>query len=166
MFRFWPLSAPDRNTIEALRHIKGRLDRLETAPTPTTDLDLINSTLKNLHTTIAAIEGRVDGMSDELDAVQSQAKDFTIALSEGIERTDRAERRIKATVQRARKELKARGYDDPGLDAEAYELQQVDGDRGEDQGVLPLRASVEEAPNPASSIKGVSVEHLRRVRGF
>jgi len=166
MFWFWPSRPPHPSTILALGQIKSRLDRLETAPTPTTELDLINATLKNLHASIAGLEGGGDSLAERVDDLHAQAKDFTIALSEGIERTDRAERRIKATVTRARKELKARGYDDPGLDAEAYELQQVNGDRGDEAGVLPVRAPVEQSAEPASSIRGVSAAHLSRVRGF
>lgn len=105
-------------------------------------------------------------IQEAVEALQIQAKNFVIALSEGIERTDRAERRIKATVSRARKELKARGYEDPGLDAEAYELRNVDAAGGGEDGVLPMHAPVAEVREEASSVKGVPAEALRRVRGF
>ncbi len=153
-------------TQEALRGVLSRLYDLESAPSPGLDLDPIHHELTSIRTELSSDNASITELVDTVTGLTVQAKEFVIALAEGIERTDRAERRIKATVARARKELKARGYEDPGLDSEAYELRDADGDGGEIDGVLPLRAGVEEPAQEASSISGVSLETLRRVRGY
>ena len=151
---------------QRLLGIQRRIDSLESAPKPDLDLQPIRASLIDLRENHADVSHRLESLFENIGELAAQAKDFTMALSEGIERTDRAERRIKATVARARKELKARGYEDPGLDAEAYELRDVDGKGGDDPGVLPLRGPVGQPTEDASSIRGVSLEELRRVRGL
>ena len=145
-----------RRALEALREqldgITSRLERLESAPTAT-------DRVLNLEELGVAQDAH-------LDQITTQIKDLTFAVSEGIERTDRAERRVRGVIQRARKELGARGYEDPGLEAEAYELRAVDGDGGKDGGVPPVPEEVAEVGAEASSIKGVSAEMLRKRWGF
>jgi len=101
-----------------------------------------------------------------LSDLQTKIKDLTFAVSEGIERTDRAERRVRGVIQRARKELGARGYEDPGLEAEAYELRSVDGDGGKDGGVPAVSEEVAAVGDAPSSIRGVPAETLRRRWGI
>ena len=156
-------------TLAALAQIRDRVEHLETAPVP--DLPpLIESRLTalsqrdgDLQADIVRVVELVENVTDAVNDVEDWRKDIVIAVSEGIERTDRAERRIKATVQRARKQLETLGYDDPGLEAEAVELRLLDGDGSDKSEVPPVPAAMEESP---SSIRGVSAETMRRARGF
>ena len=145
--------------------ITSRVDRLESAPIATPSLDAVKQTLKELAQVAAANQTDIAASATTLQNLQILMKNLTAAVSEGIERTDRAERRIKATVKRARAELEARGYQDPGLDAEAYELRLIDGEPSPDGGVPPMQPGVAGPAVHASSIRGVSVETLQRVRG-
>jgi len=80
--------------------------------------------------------------------LKRQLADLTQAVAEGIERVDRAERRVKATVRSAKKELADAGFQHPGLNAEDAQLQLVD-DIGVDPGPLPgLPDVLEDAPDP------------------
>lgn len=149
-----------------LKRITDRLDALESEKRATPDLESIQGG-------IGALRGMYDDSRLELATLESsvaeleqEMKDLVLAVSDGIERTDRAERRIKATVKRARRELADHGLVDPGLEAEGAELQLVDDPRSEGGGLQPVRAPVEEPLPEASSIRGVSVDALRRVRGI
>ncbi len=152
----WSPNKDTRRALETLREqldgITSRLERLESAPTPT-------DRVLNLEELGVAQDAH-------LDQITTQIKDLTFAVSEGIERTDRAERRVRGVIQRARKELGARGYEDPGLEAEAYELRAVDGDGVKDSGLQPVSEEVAEVEPAASSIRGVSAELLRRRWGI
>ena len=112
------------------------------------------------------LEGEVAKMGADVEELMRRVDHLVVAVAEGIERTDRAERRIRDTVKRARKELKAAGLENPGMEAEAEQLRLVDGDGGADGGLRPLPAPVESAAPEASSIKGVSLETLQRARGY
>ncbi len=152
----WSPNKDTRRALETLREQLGgylaRLERLESAPTP-------GDRVTNLEELATAQER---ALADQ----QQKIKELTFAVSEGIERTDRAERRIRNAIQRARKELASRGFDDPGLEAEDHELRIVDGDRGGDGGVPVVSAEVEAVGGEASSIKGVSAELLRQRWGY
>jgi len=152
----WKWNKDTRRILDALSEeltgITSRLERVESAPTPT-------DRVLNLEELGVAQDAH-------LDQLTTQIKDLTFAVSEGIERTDRAERRVRGVIQRARKELEARGYDDPGLEAEAHELRLVDGDGSKDGGVPPVSEEVAAGGGEASSIKGVSAELLRKRWGF
>ena len=153
MFGFLTKRARHLQSIDG--HIGGiwdRIQKLESAPTPADVLP--------------RIEGNEAYVEERLDANNKLMKELTIAVAEGIERVDRSERRVKATVARARKELKERGYTDPGLEAEAHELRVVDGDRGEDGAVQPVPTEMAEPADAPSSVRGVSASDLRRVRGI
>jgi len=102
-----------------------------------------------------------------LDAIELRAKQLAMALADGIEHEDRRERRIQATIKRARKQLAELGVEDPGLEAEFDGLSVIDGGAGEEGEVLLLRGEVEESPRvQESSVPGVTREQLQRVRGF
>jgi len=155
---------------EQLSGIISRLEHLEATPPPTLTSQQIKATLdairEGLNGRLEAVDARMDSLGSAVEDVALRLKGTNFAVSEGIERTDRAERRIHATIKRARKELKARGLEDPGLEAEGYELRLVDGERGADGEVPAVPESVEPASEEASSIKGVSAQTLARVRGF
>ena len=152
----WNSNKDTRRALGTLRELLGgyliRLERLESAPTP-------GDRVSNLEK-LSLEQERT------LKDVDHQIKELTFAVSEGIERTDRAERRIRNAIQRARKELGKLGYEDPGLEAEAGELRVVDGDGGADGGVPAVPAEVAEVEPEASSIRGVSAETLRKRWGY
>lgn len=162
----WPFSQHGRSVKlirMQLRSIHSRLDGLEStlsADQPSTATDPRFDQLEQL--TTAGFEG----LTDRIEDVEGSLKDTILAVDEGISRVDRAERRIKATVTRARKELAALGYEDPGLEAEAHELRAVDGAGGDQGGLQPVSEEVEGAADEASSVPGVSAAQLRHVRGF
>jgi len=152
----WSPNKDTRRALDSLREELGgylaRLERVESAPTP-------GDRVVNLEE-LASSQERT--LADQ----QQKIKDLTFAVSEGIERTDRAERRIRNAIQRARKELAARGFDDPGLEAEDHELRVVDGDGGTDGGVPAVSEEVAAVEPEASSIRGVSAAQLRRRWGY
>ncbi len=152
----WSPNKDLRRALEALQEelagYRSRLEGLESAPTA-------SDRVLNLEELGVAQDAH-------LDQLTTQIKDLTFAVSEGIERTDRAERRVRGVIQRARKELGARGYEDPGLEAEAYELRAVDGDGSKDGGVPAVSTEVAEVEPEASSIRGVPAETLRRRWGI
>ena len=88
--------------------------------------------------------------SDEVSATQQarilvieqQIKILKFAIEEGIERVDRAERRIKAVVTSAEKNLAELGYEDPGIAAESTQLRERDELSGEGEEVQPVPSSV------------------------
>ena len=152
----WSPNKDLRRALDALREqldgITSRLERVESTPTP-------NDRVLNLEELGVA-------QDSQLSELQTKIKDLLFAVETGVERVDRAERRVRGVIQRARKELGARGYEDPGLEAEAYELRAVDGDGGKDGGVPPVSEEVAEMEPAPSSIRGVSAEQLRRRWGI
>jgi len=147
---------------KVLQGINDRLDHLESAQ----NLDDISATLGSARDEIVALRATLDHHGNQLDLFEPWRQELTLAVAEGIERVDRAERRIKATVARARKELANGGLRDEGLDAEAYELRELHGNGSEQ---LPLPAVQQEVaavePQP-SSIGGVPLDVLLRARGM
>ena len=159
-------------TLRALAEIRDRLERLESVPKPDPD-DRVDARLAALSHRDGELQSHVDRLdvvalelTEQVGEIEDWRKDIILAVSDGIERTDRAERRIKATVARARRQLASLGYEDPGLEAEATELRLLDGDAGDKGGVLPVPAPVEETAPAPSSIRGVPAETLRRARGL
>ncbi len=152
----WSPNKDLRRALDALREqlegILARLDRVESAPTP-------NDRVLNLEELGVAQDTRLD----ELD---TKIKEYLFAVSEGIDRVDRAERRVRGVIQRARKELGKLGYEDPGLEAEAHELRSVDGDGGKGGGLPTVPEEVATVEPAASSIRGVSAELLRKRWGY
>jgi len=159
-------------TLAALAEIRGRVDDLETTPVPDLPpaidarLTALSQRDGDLQADIVNLVELTESVTDAVNDMEDWRKEIVIAVSEGIERTDRAERRIKATVQRARKQLADLGYDDPGLTAEAVDLRLIDGDGSERDGVPPVPAEVADATPESSSVRGVPAETLRRARGF
>jgi len=90
--------------------------------------------------------------------LEARINHLTLAVAEGIQHVDRAERRIAGTVARARKLLAESGVESPGLEAEAYELRLLDGDSGKEPRVLQVPTNVE-PPAEADPL----VERLRAI---
>lgn len=151
-----------RGELEALRL---RVEQVEAWPDLGQRVETCLVTLAKHRENSDGLTARVDHLERDVDALHDERKDLVIAIAEGIERTDRAERRIKNTIRRARKELEGRGYADPGLEAEAFEFREVNGDGGDESGLQPLPAPVETVPEE-SSIPGVPLETLRHARGL
>ena len=159
-------------TLAALAEIRDRVERLETAPVPDLPpaidarLAALSRRDGELQSEFAQWSRDLSELIEHVDGQDGWRKEIVIAVSEGIERTDRAERRIKATVQRARKQLETLGYVDDPLEAEAVELRLLDGDGSEKSGVPPVSPEVADVEETSSSIRGVPAETLRRARGF
>jgi len=112
-----------------------------------------------LWTELRTMQAVVD---DQTLAVRNQ----TLAIAEGIERVGRAEARVTETVRRAKRRADEAGYTDPGIEAEAAELQRVDGDGSEASSVPVLHTDVGDDVSHPSSVRGVSVEQMQRARGW
>ena len=114
-------------------------------------------------------ELRTDGLSalvTRADLVDRRLNEMLQALAEGIERVDRSERRIRATVARAQKKLEEAGYEDAGVEAEVAGLQLVDVRGSEDVAMRVVPEDVETDADSPSSIPGVSAETLAKARGY
>lgn len=179
----WTRRVTESLVEKVLGELQDRLAALETAPihrAPDDRVEAVALTLERHTGRMDGLEADLRGMLGEwginqkdfndlqakVEALKGKVHEQTHAISEGIERTDRSERRIRAVVQRARKELADGGYTDAGLDAEGKELRLVDGERSEEHGVQPVRKDVEQPADAASSIKGVTQAQLARARGL
>ncbi len=151
-------------SLELLR-IKARLDAIETSPTPGRDLDTIHEDLRALHEVLNGNSKALPEYGERLTDLEAQTKNFTLAIAEGIEKVERAERRVKASVRRARKELAEHGFDSPALEAEDADLRGVDDEGGGGGGVRLVPPDVGEPDQEASSVRGVTADELRRARG-
>lgn len=155
---FWRTSAArDREKQDGI--LLARIERLERAPT----LEALRHALTTASEDNERLREQVARITDTTGELKQQASDFTIALADGIEHVDRAERRVKSTVARARAKFASGGYADADLDAEASDIHARDGDRGAEEGVYPVPALVEPASEP-SSVRGVSRSQLAKVR--
>jgi len=143
--------------------ILSRLEALEITPAPPPPAPPTEAIIAELE---VRLETRLAPLTASLLELERRLKDTNVAVAEGIERTERTERRIASTVARARKELRESGYDHPGVEAEDHELRKVDGDGSHGTEVLNLPGAVEEDPNAPSSIRGVPASTLRRIRGY
>jgi len=143
---------------EQLDRIEGRLEILEAS----TGMDGVAS----LEAALKALEASYDGLHDRNIDLVARMDRLTLGVAEGIEKVERKEKRIDAVIGRARKELADVGLESPGLEAEVDDLRLVDAGRSEGQGVQPVREEVAGYGDTPSSIPGVSVEQLRRIRGM
>lgn len=140
---------------QQLRDIEGRLRSLEQAPTEdsTASLEAAHQLLRD---NFEATTRRLDESFDRL----------LLAVAEGIEKVERKERRIDAVIGRARKELKEHGLESSALTAEGHELHLVDGTGSDEPGLPAVREEVAGPTEQASSVRGVTVEQLKRARSF
>jgi len=136
-------------------HVR-RIDELHIEPSPPYD-DLPMR---------AEVEALRKDVASDIEELAGRMKNLTHAVAEGIERVDRSERRVSATIARAQTKLAASGYEDPGVEAEIEGLRLLDGD-GIGTGELPtVQSSLDNPGDEPSSIPGISVGQLQRVRGL
>lgn len=157
--------APSKRLVaveEGLEQVFGVLEALQSAPPALPSAEAILGSVEPSLSTLRERLACLESLPQEFETLTEKMKDLIFAVAEGIERSDRAERRIHATISRARKELKSRGYEDPGLESEAFELSPVDGGGGGARELPPVPDRMEDS-SEASSVAGVSLEDLRRV---
>ena len=142
------------------------MERLEKALESDPASPVLAADLSLLRHDIDAVKASQALIKSQLELFDVKIKEITLATADGIERVDRAERRVKATIQSARRKFAEGGYVDEGVEAEDQELRLVDGTGSEEQGLQPVSEEVEEVGGTASSIPGVSIEQLQRARGF
>jgi len=93
--------------------------------------------------------------------VEAELERMKLAIAEGIERVDRAEKRIRKSVTGARKLVRENGLEHSGLEAEYDELRLDDGEPSQAVELPPLPASVE--PGRRIRFPGVSQAFLERM---
>ena len=107
---------------------------------------------------------------------EDRLTNLTLAVAEGIAHVERAEARIRATVQRARAQLADAGIESPALEAEGDQLQLLDDAGSGGRRLHAVREDVaapdpgprfEERPddNRPSAVPGMTRGALRRFRG-
>ena len=84
-----------------------------------------------------------------------------LAVSDGIARNTRAEKRIEKSIASARRLVAQNGLEHPGLEAEAAELRAGDDDRSEEPELQPVRSEV--VPDRPTGIPGISRADLREL---
>jgi len=128
--------------------------------------------LSGIRDSVEAIAGALEdaqsapaevGEDPRITTIQLKIDELTAALSEGILRVQRSENRVRAIVTGARKELAEHGFEHPGIEAEASELQQHDDPDSKAEPVQPVPESVDPDEEP-SSIPGVTMGELQRGR--
>jgi len=140
--------------------------------TPERTADLLEGIQGALGEIVGAIEQlelRLAGTSSESEdpriaAIETKVRDLTLALSDGVQRVQRSENRVRAIVKSARQELRDAGFEHPGVEAEASELRQVDGDDRVEEPLSALPADVDAAGRKPSAVPGVSVRQMRVAR--
>jgi len=123
------------------QQLDDRIKALESAPGVDGILDSLAATVDQ-NASAASSESRAT--LDAFEELDRRLVQVTLAVAEGIERVDRAERRIRSTVQRARKELANEGFVSDGLEAENAEIRLLDVGGSEADGVPALRLDVGE----------------------
>jgi hypothetical protein len=78
----------------------------------------------------------------EFEAIRERLEEMRHAIAEGIERVDRSERRIQQVVRRAQKKLAEAGYQDAGVEAEADQLQFLNGNGSRREELQHMPANV------------------------
>jgi len=160
----WKIFKPFQAVEAQLARIGDRLDAAETQQGANRDVPEVAWSNSDLDALEQRCIDAVDSINGRLEQLEEGRQELVLAVSEGIERTDRAERRIKATIKRARRELADAGLTDPALEAEAAELQLID-DRASDPGpVPPVQAAVEQDTEVDQPIPGVPGRSFRRMR--
>lgn len=108
------------------------------------------------------IRRRLDAQQVALKVLEQDMTETRAAVAEGIQHVERVENRIRSTVRRAQEKLSEHGYESPGLEAEAAQLQLLDGGRSEEKELPPMRQSLGSTPSP---FPGLTMEDLARMRG-
>jgi len=97
----------------------------------------------------------------EADVYDVRFESLTLAVSDGIARSDRAEKRVQRTVTTARRQIREAGLENAGIEAEFDQLRDSDADPIEEAQVLEVSESV--APNRNTGIPGMSSETLEEL---
>lgn len=99
----------------------------------------------------------IDANSAMLLTLAADIKDLHLAVAEGIENASRAERRVRAVVQSAKRRFEAEGYVDPGVEAEAESLSEHDEATGTVEGLQLVHDGLDEAGeyDPWNAVPGV-----------
>lgn len=107
-----------------------------------------------------------------VDPLLTRMDDLVTAVADGVNRVQRSENRVREIVRGARRELAASGFEHAGVEAEAAQLHEVDGEGGTEEPVQPLPAGVADyEPTIITGIpgRGVTAAHVRlahtRMRG-
>lgn len=145
---------------EDLEDILGRLTALESTVRQLWDGQAIDAPR------IEGLEAVGQELRKELERMVTWRNEITAAVAEGITRVDRSERRVKASIKRARRQLADLGLVDDGLEAEAGELLEGDEQPSRAREVPPVQPPVEDPDETPSSIPGVTLGQLRRARGW
>jgi len=104
----------------------------------------------------------VADLSHRLDDFERDLGDQKLALSEGIQRVDRAEKRVQKTVTSARRLVRDSGLEHAGIEAEYEEIHEGDDSGVDAKEVLALpEAVVHDGP---SGIPGLSKAALAEIR--
>lgn len=106
---------------------------------------------------------RLTALEADRDTHSIRFDSLTLAISEGIARSDRAEKRVRKTVTSARRLLRDSGLEHAGLDAEAEEIHDGDEPASEPELVLPVPEVVGDSrPSGIPGISRSTLEDMRR----
>jgi len=114
-------------------------------------LDRLDDILERTNELLAIDRNRPDTTDEIARLSRATAENYnrimelTLAVDEGVRSVARAEKRVAKTVQVARRQLAEGGMEHPGLDAEAAELRDRDGDPVEEDNLPSVPEGVEEA---------------------
>lgn len=154
---------PRKRITAPVERLEERLEALEAAsavyPAWQAALDELRLELtktRELALEAVALAQDAQTTSSAVGGFDARLNDLTLAVANGIQHVERAENRIRATIQRARQERAQLELEPhPGLEAEADSLRLEDGARGEPSAVHPVRAEVGEDENEVVPLPGV-----------
>jgi hypothetical protein len=109
-----------------------------------------------------AIDPALPEMRQAIESNAHEIDRLRLAVADGIERVDRAEKRVRKTVYGARKLLSDNGIEHAALEAEVAEIRERDGEASEQVELPEVQPDVE--PDRPTGIPGVSRAHLARLR--
>ena len=98
----------------------------------------------------------------DLQGLAYRQEQLTLAVSDGIDRVDRAEKRVQKTIQNARRLVRESGLEHPALEAEYEEIREDDGGGSEPAALQLLPPSVEEDTRQ-TGIPGITHADLARL---
>ena len=180
-------SQPPPATVEQLVELEGRLGVLEgileqhrqAFGARDAQVDELREQLtKSLNVALEAHAQSSDALETRQLARSHEDRltNLTLAVAEGIAHVERAEARIRATVQRARAQLAEAGIESPALEAEGDQLQLLDDAGSGGRRLHAVREDVgPSSPSPGpdirqddgspSQVPGMTRGQLRRFRG-
>jgi len=135
------LLALARMHVDAIQSIQGRIVA-------------IDHTLTGFENILS--EPRPEGDDPKIAALETKVTDLTLALADGVQRVQRSENRVRAIVQGAKRELADAGFEHAGLEAEASQLEPVDGGSVGPEAMQLVQESVADAGEVASPVPGMS----------